>query len=117
MNSEGTIAEQGSFEQLKQRGGYTSSFAFASTISKMNTDASDGDQGKDGSWDHLLEKKTVPESTESEVDDSRRTGDFSVYLYYIQAIGWIPTIIFVVCISCYVFGISFPCKLRYTWFI
>lgn len=50
------------------------------------------------------------ETPDLEADGTRRTGDMSIYLYYVQAIGWIPTIIFFVCISCYVFGISFPSK-------
>ena len=41
-------------------------------------------------------------------DASRRTGDLAIYIYYIKAIGWIPTLIFVVAITAYVFCQSFP---------
>ena len=43
-----------------------------------------------------------------EIDASRREGDFSIYLYYIQAIGWLPSLFFLVCVMGYVFGLSFP---------
>jgi ATP-binding cassette subfamily C (CFTR/MRP) protein 1 len=73
-------------------------------------------------WNHhlkhveppIVEKQTAisiaetvkPEETAEDI--SRRTGDTTVYLYYINAVGWIPTLIFVVSISAFVFCISFP---------
>ena len=58
----------------------------------------------------LLPVEAKAEPADLEKDGTRRTGDVSIYLYYIRAIGWIPTIIFLVCIIGYVFGISFPSK-------
>jgi ABC-type multidrug transport system fused ATPase/permease subunit len=39
---------------------------------------------------------------------SRRTGDVAIYMYYIRAIGWIPTMVFVLAICAYIFCQSFP---------
>ena len=41
-------------------------------------------------------------------DASRQTGDVAIYLYYIQSVGWIPTLIFVGAITAFTFCISFP---------
>jgi hypothetical protein len=51
---------------------------------------------------------TVEPAKAAEDDLSRRSGDVSVYLYYVNAVGWIPTLIFVVAISAFVFCMSFP---------
>jgi ATP-binding cassette, subfamily C (CFTR/MRP), member 1 len=48
----------------------------------------------------------VTENLEAEAN--RRTGDVSIYLYYIRSIGWWPTIIFIVAITAFIFCISFP---------
>jgi ABC-type multidrug transport system fused ATPase/permease subunit len=38
----------------------------------------------------------------------RRTGDVAIYMYYIRAIGWLPTLIFVAAICAFTFCQSFP---------
>ncbi|KPM36182.1 Multidrug resistance-associated protein 1 [Neonectria ditissima] len=38
----------------------------------------------------------------------RRTGDVAIYTYYIRAIGWIPTFIFIFAICAFIFCQSFP---------
>ena len=47
-----------------------------------------------------------------QADANRRTGDTAIYLYYISSVGWIPTLIFIVSIIIFIFGISFPSKFR-----
>ncbi|KAL9079436.1 MAG: hypothetical protein Q9157_001690 [Trypethelium eluteriae] len=108
LNSDGKIAEQGSFDELQANGGYASASSFSSADSNVSPkhEESEVQEKSTTSASALLELKV--ESPELEADNTRRTGDSAVYLYYVQAIGWIPTIIFLVCISCYVFGISFP---------
>lgn len=41
---------------------------------------------------------------------NRRTGDSAIYLFYIRSVGWIPTIIFMVSITIFIFGQLFPSK-------
>lgn len=107
LNKEGKIAEQGTFEKLNVSGGYVSGFDLPLA-----------------DWDFTPEKHTYeapPRYTERQTsskvteDDiqaqaNRRTGDTAIYLYYIGSVGWIPTIIFVVSIVIFIFGISFPSK-------
>ncbi|KAL6705718.1 hypothetical protein ACN47E_006507 [Coniothyrium glycines] len=106
LGAEGTIAEQGTFEKLNVLGGYVSSFDLAPP-----------------DWDYSPEKNVYeapPRYTERQIssskvveddlqaDANRRTGDVAIYLYYIRSVGWIPTLIFMVSIVIFIFGISFP---------
>ncbi|KAL1981958.1 hypothetical protein VTN96DRAFT_1970 [Rasamsonia emersonii] len=104
LNAEGRIAEQGNFHVLSATGGYVSSF---------NLPRPD--------WDYCVEEstlKTVPKPTadqntiqtseDFEAEANRQTGDFSIYRYYLGSVGWLPIMIFVVCISSFIFCISFP---------
>lgn len=104
LNAEGRIAEQGNFHVLSATGGYVSSF---------NLPRPD--------WDYCVEEstlKTVPKPTadqntiqtseDLEAEANRQTGDFSIYRYYLGSVGWLPIMIFVVCISSFIFCISFP---------
>jgi hypothetical protein len=43
-------------------------------------------------------------------EGDRRTGDFTVYGYYIKTLGFGRSMIFLVLMAGYVFFISFPCK-------
>lgn len=47
--------------------------------------------------------------------DGRRTGDMSVYWYYMKILGIWRSLIFVLLICCYVVGISFPSKFCQTY--
>ncbi|KAH9869491.1 hypothetical protein IAQ61_006697 [Plenodomus lingam] len=102
----GTIVEQGSFAKLNLSGGYVSGFDLPPP-----------------DWDYSPEKhvyEAPPKYTERQVSDTkiteddiqaeanRRTGDTAIYLYYIRNVGWIPTLIFMVSIVIFIFGISFP---------
>jgi ATP-binding cassette subfamily C (CFTR/MRP) protein 1 len=108
LDKEGKIVEQGAFEKLNTSGGYVSGFDLALA-----------------DWDYSPEKhvyEAPPRYTERQASSTklteediqaeanRRTGDTAIYLYYIKSVGWIPTIIFVVSIVIFIFGISFPSK-------
>jgi len=100
--------EQGSFNDLNAAGGYVSTHSLSPA-----------------DWAHKIEKPThheqkIHDHSDSSIsvtsiksqlivdDTSRRSGDVAVYTYYIKAVGWLPTGIFVVTISAFVFLISFP---------
>ncbi|CAI6342532.1 unnamed protein product [Periconia digitata] len=105
LGKEGKIVEQGTFEKLNRSGGYVSSF-----------DLPEPD------WDFMPEKhvyEAPPKYTERpatekiteddiQAETNRRTGDAAIYLYYVQSVGWIPTLIFIVSITIFIFGQSFP---------
>ncbi|KAF2475450.1 canalicular multispecific organic anion transporter 1 [Lindgomyces ingoldianus] len=105
LDSNGRIAEQGGFDALNRSGGYISSFDLPQP-----------------DWDFMPEKhfyEAPPRYTEHatsqrvteddiQAEANRRTGDTAIYLYYVRSVGWIPTIIFIVSITIFIFGISFP---------
>lgn len=105
LNSDGRIVEQGSFDELNRTGGYVSTFDLPPP-----------------DWDfspekHLYEappkyteKITSNKVTEEDIqaEANRRTGDSAIYLYYVRTVGWAPTIIFIVSITIFIFGQSFP---------
>ncbi|KAF2186291.1 canalicular multispecific organic anion transporter 1 [Zopfia rhizophila CBS 207.26] len=105
LDSSGKIVEQGSFESLNRAGGYVSSFDLPPP-----------------DWDFMPDKhvyEAPPKYTERansgkvteddiQAKANRRTGDAAIYLYYVHSVGWIPTIIFIVSITIFIFGISFP---------
>lgn len=101
--------EQGSFEKLNLSGGYVSGFDLPLP-----------------DWDFAADKhvyEAPPKYTERQISNSkvteedvqaesnRRTGDTAIYLYYISSVGWMPTLVFIISIVIFIFGISFPCKL------
>ncbi|KNG46388.1 canalicular multispecific organic anion transporter 1 [Stemphylium lycopersici] len=105
LDQDGKISESGSFERLNTSGGYVSAFDLALA-----------------DWDYSPEKhvyEAPPRYTERPTDDkltedeiqaeaNRRTGDTAIYLYYIRSVGWVPTVVFIVSIIIFIFGISFP---------
>jgi len=104
LSADGKISEQGSFKDLAADGGYVSSFNLPPP--EWNYDPKDTTSTLRGK-EFVLTQPT--QSTED--DASRRTGDVAIYLYYIRAVGWIPSVIFVIAISAFVFCLSFPSKL------
>jgi ATP-binding cassette, subfamily C (CFTR/MRP), member 1 len=99
--------EQGDFETLNRSGGYVSGFDLPPP-----------------DWTYAPEKhlyEAPPKYTESassgivteediQAEANRRTGDASIYLFYVNSVGWIATIIFIVSITIFIFGQSFPSK-------
>lgn len=107
LDKEGTIVEQGTFDKLNSGGGYVSSFDLPPP-----------------DWDFTPEKhlyEAPPRYTERpnnskvteediQAETNRRTGDAAIYLYYVRSVGWTPTLIFIVSITIFIFGQSFPSK-------
>ncbi|KAF1951521.1 hypothetical protein CC80DRAFT_553172 [Byssothecium circinans] len=105
LSKEGRVVEQGSFDKLNVSGGYVANFDLPPP-----------------DWDFAPEKhvyEAPPRYTERPVHDkvteediqaetNRRTGDAAIYLYYVRSVGWAATIIFIVSITIFIFGQSFP---------
>jgi ATP-binding cassette subfamily C (CFTR/MRP) protein 1 len=49
-----------------------------------------------------------------QAEANRRTGDATIYRYYVGSVGWFPSIVFMVSIVIFIFGMSFPSKFSNT---
>jgi ATP-binding cassette subfamily C (CFTR/MRP) protein 1 len=109
LSKEGKIAEQGHFEKLNAAGGYVSSFNLAPPDWEVTTEKHEYDAPP-----RYTEQQVDNQVTEEDIqaEANRRTGDIAIYRYYVGSVGWIPTIVFIVSCSIFIFGISFPCKYR-----
>lgn len=109
LNSDGTIVEQGTFEKLNLSGGYVSGF----DLPLPDWDFSPEKHVYEAPPKYTERQASSTKVTEDEIqaEANRRTGDTAIYLYYIGSVGWIPTLIFIVSIVIFIFGISFPCKI------
>jgi hypothetical protein len=104
LGDDGHILEQGSFKALDLAGGYISSFGLGLPEPSDTTERLDN-----------AEKTNIQATSTEKPDDSKAenpgsSGDIAIYLYYIRSIGWVPTIVFAVAITGFVFCISFPSK-------
>jgi ATP-binding cassette subfamily C (CFTR/MRP) protein 1 len=110
LDGNGRISEHGSFTELNATGGYVSSFTLPPPEWDYRPEQNGLSAGTPVS--HYVYCAPVPDATAqaAEADSSRRTGDVSIYLYYVSSVGWIPTIIFIVTITSFVFCITFPSK-------
>lgn len=81
LGQDGSIIEKGSYDELVAAKGYVSSLD--STASRVNTERAP-DIVLD---DETLQELNLPDDDHAD-DTSRQTGDWSVYLYYFQHIGW-----------------------------
>jgi ATP-binding cassette subfamily C (CFTR/MRP) protein 1 len=107
LDKDGKIAEQGTFDKLNGSGGYTSGFDLALPDWNITSQKNEYEAPPRYS-ERQVTKQTTEEDVQAEAN--RRTGDASIYKYYVGSVGWIPTIIFIVSIIIFIFGVSFPSK-------
>jgi ATP-binding cassette subfamily C (CFTR/MRP) protein 1 len=89
LSGNGRIVEQGSFEQLRNAGGYVQSLA---ARIKSEEDTASSTEKK-----HDVSANTTPfkPDNEEEIEElNRQTGDFAVYKYYFASIGWVSSFVF-----------------------
>ncbi|KAJ4116110.1 hypothetical protein NW768_011082 [Fusarium equiseti] len=110
LDGTGTGCIQGSFGKLTESDNYVSRCsapavdgaqlkAPGATLTPASTPADSGD---------ALAALDAALLDPEEGSPSRRTGDVAIYMYYIRAIGWIPTMVFVLAICAYIFCQTFP---------
>ncbi|KAI6774795.1 hypothetical protein HG530_001553 [Fusarium avenaceum] len=110
LDGTGTGSVHGSFEKLAESDNY---------VSRSSASALDGSQMKAPGADPTSASAPLEAADalatldaaliESEQDsEGRRSGDMAIYMYYVRAIGWIPTMVFVLAICAYVFCQVFP---------
>jgi hypothetical protein len=135
LDQGGKVLEQGSFADLSAAGGYVASFSLPSPDWNYNSNHDDADSDDDlvvvprdehvpdvvlahehsartaqgsGSASFTGSDDTTHDDPEKEPTRSRQTGDMQIYLYYVRAVGWWPSMVFIAAITGFVFCISFP---------
>lgn len=104
LEPSGRIAEQGSFSALNKTGGYVASFGMGAP----DWDYKPKRFSASPSYSTINSIEKEKEDLAPEPVERDMGGDLSIYAYYINAIGWIPAIIFMVSMAGFVFCISFP---------
>lgn len=110
LDAKGKISEQGKFDELNATGGYVSTF----TLPPPDWDYRPEEEDLFNKPQSYAYVPSNPNQREDllEAEASRRTGDTSIYLYYIGSIGWWPTVVFILAITGFIFCISFPSKIQ-----
>ncbi|KAG0155381.1 hypothetical protein PDIDSM_06070 [Penicillium digitatum] len=104
LDAGGRICEQGSFASLNKTGGYVASFGLG--LPEWQQNPKRLSDSPSFSTIDTIQKEKEPLIEEPEHHDGG--GDLGIYTYYINAIGWLPAIIFMVAMAGFVFCISFP---------
>jgi ATP-binding cassette subfamily C (CFTR/MRP) protein 1 len=116
LGTDGKVAEQGSFVDLNAKDGYVKSFCIEHVSKGVTNSASDfSDELK---VDVKLLRGT-PEKTPAAIkalEQSRQTGDMSVYKYYFDATGGLYATPFFFFAACWGFFSTFPSKSILSYF-
>ncbi|KAJ5091867.1 hypothetical protein NUU61_006737 [Penicillium alfredii] len=104
LDTAGRTLEQGSFSALNKTGGYVSSFG----LGTADWDFKPKRFSESPSYSTIDSIQKEKEGLESEVVHRDTGGDLSIYTYYLNAIGWLPAVVFMVAMAGFVFCISFP---------
>lgn len=107
LDKTGGIAEKGCFANLNVSGGHVSSFNLARP-DRQSAPERHMYEPPPQYIEQQISKHASEEDIQAKVN--RRTGDLTTYRYYIDSVGWIPSIIFIVSVTIFVFGILFPSK-------
>lgn len=107
MDENGSITEQGQFEILASSGGYVSSFNLSHP--DWNHTPDENVYQKSGpSTSSPTDERVIQTDDDLEAEANRAISDFTIYRYYFSSVGWLSILVFAICISAFVFCISFP---------
>ncbi|KAF2028411.1 P-loop containing nucleoside triphosphate hydrolase protein [Setomelanomma holmii] len=100
LGSDGTITEQGTFDELRQQGGYVSNL----------TRRGDRNIQKQGERHAIkgFKQSLVHMKTEECIVKDNAAGDLTIYSYYIGTFGWMRWLVFCFFCALYGFGTAFP---------
>ena len=103
LDQDGRITQHGSYSDLMGFDGYIR--MLSDNIHQVNSVRAP---------DIVLDDETLRELNldDQPTDLSRRTGDWTVYRFYFQNIGWPLLSIFLACCVLFILGLSFPRKLQ-----
>ncbi|OCL12604.1 P-loop containing nucleoside triphosphate hydrolase protein [Glonium stellatum] len=99
LDQDGTITEQGTFDELYHLDGYVNSLS----LTGRSIYRQDNERALKGFKASLVSLK-APNS----IEDETAAGDLTIYQYYIQTFGWKRWMIFTFFCSLYGFGTAFP---------
>jgi ATP-binding cassette subfamily C (CFTR/MRP) protein 1 len=102
MGSDGTIVEQGTFDELRQQGGYVSNLT---RHGERNTQKQGERHAIKGFKQSLLHS-----NMKEKIEEENAAGDFTIYGYYIGTFGWLQWLVFCFFCAVYGFGTAFPSK-------
>jgi ATP-binding cassette subfamily C (CFTR/MRP) protein 1 len=89
LGSDGSILEQGTFEDLRSQDGFISKLLLHPELLLSNTNTRVGDDIESKKKLTVPDNKPIRSATVNDTADlTRRIGDLSVYKYYLKAIGW-----------------------------
>lgn len=110
LSENGTIAEQGTFSDLTANGGFVSSLELPVAEWIPKTEETTLDSLLPAASNSISSDRlpVIEKVDDEQFEANKRTGDLSIYAYYVGSVGWLAVTIFVVTISSYVFCISFP---------
>jgi ATP-binding cassette subfamily C (CFTR/MRP) protein 1 len=107
LGSDGTIVEQGTFDELRQQGGYVSNLT---RHGERNTQKQGERHAIKGFKQSLLHS-----NMKEKIEEENAAGDFTIYGYYIGTFGWLRWLVFCFFCALYGFGTAFPSRLTYTY--
>ncbi|KAF2808068.1 P-loop containing nucleoside triphosphate hydrolase protein [Mytilinidion resinicola] len=105
LGTNGRITEQGTFDEMNAADGYVRSFCL------KNRDEGPADEITPADADTTIASTSaLKKDSKSAVagNKTRQLGDWSVYCYYFQAIGWKLTCVFFLLEICWAFFSTFP---------
>lgn len=102
MGSDGTIVEQGTFDELRQQGGYVSN------LSRHG----DRNAQKQGERHEIkgFKQSLLHSNMQEKIEEENAAGDLTIYGYYIGTFGWMRWLVFCFFCAVYGFGTAFPSK-------
>ncbi|KAJ5674930.1 ABC transporter integral membrane type 1 [Penicillium maclennaniae] len=108
LSKSGTIVEQGSYKELMVR---PESYIHSLSVPEGSRRTVEDDLEITAVADPNMHRPLSLAALDLEMpppQDGRRTGDMSIYWYYIQILGFWRSLIFILLIASYVVGITFP---------
>lgn len=109
LSSEGTVDDQGTFQELCTRGNNAAKY-----IISAEEDALDQSSTKSTYTEDLTKARMVYaqhgdyQTDDKKLDAARQQGDFSIYRYYLACISWTVAAIFLLLQLVYAFLSTFP---------
>jgi ABC-type multidrug transport system fused ATPase/permease subunit len=100
LGLDGTITEQGTFEELYHSNGYVSNLEYNEHTVAYNEGEKQTIKGFKQSLVAVKEKEAI--------EQENAAGDLTIYAYYIKTFGWTRWIIFCFFCALYGFGTAFP---------
>ncbi|KAK1590443.1 ABC transporter [Colletotrichum navitas] len=107
LGSDGTLIEEGTFDDLMRDNKYVASLGVKATDSDTDSETGSISDGKPGPLP-APKAKRAPAVSEEMMEKSRQTGDVKVYIHYLRSLSMPATVIFVLGSASYAIWETFP---------